>query len=110
MCLGHYRIDVTWSQRLGFESSFINLQTYMAKPLNINFTNKKLNLDYLAFKLPNFREQMLEIATIFHKYGLNCRIYNDDTEKYSIILYDQTLSEGTKGAFVGVACCGGYSD
>lgn len=35
---------------------------------------------------------MLEVAEIFHKYGFNSRIFNDDTEKYSTILYDKTFN------------------
>jgi hypothetical protein len=57
----------------------------MSKALNINFSNEKLDLDYLVFNLPRFRTQMLKVAKIFHKYGFNSRTYNADTEKYSTI-------------------------
>jgi hypothetical protein len=64
----------------------------MSKVLNINFSNEKLDLDYLVFNLPRFRTQMLKVAKIFHKYGFNSRTYNADTEKYSTILYDKTFT------------------
>jgi hypothetical protein len=64
----------------------------MSKALNINFSNEKLDLDYLVFNLPRFRTQMLKVAKIFHKYGFNSRTYNADTEKYSTILYDKTFT------------------
>lgn len=62
------------------------------KGRNINFSDKKLSLDYLVFNLPRFRTQILEVAEIFHKYGFNSRIFNDDTQKYSTILYDKTFN------------------
>jgi hypothetical protein len=31
-------------------------------------------------------------SEIFHKYGFNSRTFNDDTEKYSTILYDKTFN------------------
>jgi hypothetical protein len=37
----------------------------MPKQLNINFSDEKLNLDYLGFNLPSFRPHMLEVAEIF---------------------------------------------
>jgi len=61
----------------------------MKKTQNINFSDEKLDLDYLAFNLPRFRPRMLEVAEIFHKYGFNSRTYNADTEKYSTILYNK---------------------
>lgn len=64
----------------------------MSKTLNINFSDEKLGLDYLVFNLPRFRTRMLEVAEIFHKYGFNSRTFNDDTEKYSTILYDKTFN------------------
>jgi hypothetical protein len=64
----------------------------MSKALNINFSNEKLDLDYLVFNLPRFRTQMLKVAKTFHKYGFNSRTYNADTEKYSTILYDKTFT------------------
>ena len=64
----------------------------MSKALNINFSNQKLDLDYLVFNLLRFRIQMLEVAEIFHKYGFNSRTYNTDTEKYSTILYEKTFT------------------
>lgn len=38
----------------------------MSKQLNINFSDEKLNLDYLSFNLPSFRPHMLEVAEIFY--------------------------------------------
>lgn len=64
----------------------------MSKALNINFSNEKLDLDYLVFNLPRFRTQMLKVAKIFHKYGFNSRTYDSDTEKYSMILYEKTFT------------------
>ena len=64
----------------------------MSKALNINFSNEKLDLDYLVFNLPRFKTQMLKVAKIFHKYGFNSRTYNDDTEKYSTIFYEKTFT------------------
>lgn len=64
----------------------------MSKALNINFSNQKLDLDYLVFNLPRFRTQILKVAKIFHKYGFNSRTYNADTEKYSTILYKKTFT------------------
>ena len=87
-----YRMDVLLTNKTGFESSFINFQNYMSKTLNTNFSNEKLDLDYLVFNLPRFRTWMLKVAKIFHKYGFNSRTYNADTEKYSRILYDKTFT------------------
>jgi hypothetical protein len=64
----------------------------MSKALNNNFSNEKLDLDYLVFNLPKFKTQMLKVAKIFHKYGFNSRTYNADTEKYSTILYEKTFT------------------
>ena len=64
----------------------------MSKALNINFSDEKLDLDYLVFNLPRFRTRMLKVARIFHKYGFNSRIYNTNTEKYSRILYKRTFT------------------
>ena len=64
----------------------------MSKTQNIHFTDEKLTLDYLVFKLPRFRSRMWDVAEIFHKYGFNSRTYNTDTEKYSTILYEKTFT------------------
>ena len=64
----------------------------MSKALNINFSDEKLDLDYLVFNLPRFRTRMVKVAKIFHKYGFNSRTYNPDTEKYSTILYEKTFT------------------
>lgn len=64
----------------------------MPKTLNINFSDEKLDLDYLVFNLPSFRPLMLKVAEIFHKYGFNSRTDNADTEKYSMILYYKTFT------------------
>ena len=64
----------------------------MSKALSINFSNEKLDLDYLVFNLPRFRTRMLKVAKIFHKYGFNSRTFNHDTEKYSTILYNKTFN------------------
>ena len=64
----------------------------MSKSLNINFSDEKLDLDYLVFNLPRFRTRMLKVAKIFHKYGFNSRTYNADTGKYSTILYEKTFT------------------
>ena len=64
----------------------------MSKALNINFSDERLDLDYLVFNLPSFRTRMLKVAKIFHKYGFNSRTYNTDTEKYSTILYEKTFT------------------
>ena len=63
----------------------------MSKVLDINFSDEKLDLNYLVFNLPRFKTRMLKVAKIFHKYGFNSRTYNPDTEKYSTILYQKTL-------------------
>jgi len=52
----------------------------MPKQLSINFSDEKLNLDYLSFNLPSFRPHMLEVAEIFYKYGFNSLTFNLDTE------------------------------
>ena len=62
----------------------------MPKTRNINFSDEKLSLDYLVFKLPSFRTRMQEVAERFHKYGFNSRTFNHHTKKYSTILYDKT--------------------
>ena len=49
------------------KNKFINFQNYMSKAQNINFSNEKLNLNYLIFNLPKFRARMLKVAKIFHK-------------------------------------------
>lgn len=64
----------------------------MSKAVNINFSDEKLDLDYLVFNLPRFRTRMLKVAKIFHKYRFNSRTYNADTEKYSTILYEKTFT------------------
>ena len=64
----------------------------MSKTLNTNFSNEKLDLDYLVFNLPRFRTQRLKVAKIFHKYGFNSRTYNIDTGKHSTILYEKTFT------------------
>lgn len=74
------------------KNKFINFQNYMSKAQNINFSNEKLNLNYLIFNLPKFRARMLKVAKIFHKQGFNSRTYNADTEKYSMILYEKTFT------------------
>ena len=63
----------------------------MPKQLSINFSDEKLNLDYLGFNLPSFRPHMLEVAEIFYKYGFNSLTFNLDTEKYSTIFYIRSL-------------------
>jgi hypothetical protein len=63
----------------------------MPKQLNINFSDEKLNLDYLGFNLPSFRPHMLEVAEIFYKYGFNSLTFNLDTEKYSTIFYNKNF-------------------
>lgn len=65
----------------------------MSKALNINFSDEKLDFDYLVFNLPRFRTQILKVAKIFHKYGFNSRTYNVDTKKYSTILYEKTFTQ-----------------
>jgi len=55
----------------------------MLETLHINYSDQKLDLDYLVFNLPRFRTQIREVAEIFHKYGFNSRTFNYDTEKYS---------------------------
>jgi hypothetical protein len=64
----------------------------MPKTLNIHFSDEKLTLDYLVFKLPRFRSRMREVAEIFHKYGFNSRTYDVDTENHSTILYKKTYT------------------
>lgn len=64
----------------------------MSKALNINFSDEKLDLDYLVFNLPRFRTQMLKVARLFHRHGFNFRTYNADTEKYSTILYEKPFT------------------
>ena len=64
----------------------------MAKTQNIHFSDEKLTLDYLVFKLPRFRSRMREVAEIFHKYGFNSRTYDVDTEKHSTILSNKTYT------------------
>lgn len=63
----------------------------MPKQLNINFSDEKLNLDYLVFNLPSFRPHMLEVAEIFYKYGFNSLTFNLDTKKYSTIFYNKNF-------------------
>lgn len=63
----------------------------MTKQLNINFSDEKLNLDYLGFNLPSFRPHMLEVAKIFYKYGFNSLTFNLDMKKYSTILYNKNF-------------------
>lgn len=62
----------------------------MPKTRNINFSDEKLSLDYLVFKLPSFRTRMQEIAERFQKYGFHSRTFNQHTKKYSTILSDKT--------------------
>ena len=63
----------------------------MPKQLSINFSDKKLNLDYLGFNLPSFRPQILEVAERFYKYGFNSLTFNLDTKKYSTIFYNKNF-------------------
>ena len=63
----------------------------MPKQLSINFSDEKLNLDYLGFNLPSFRPHMLEVAEIFYKYGFNSLTFNLDTKKYSTIFYNKNF-------------------
>ena len=64
----------------------------MSKTQNIHFSDEKLTLDYLVFKLPRFRSRMREVSEIFHKYGFNSRTYDVDTEKHSTILSNKTYT------------------
>ena len=63
----------------------------MPKQLSINFSDEKLNLDYLGFNLPSFRPHMLEVAEIFYKYGFNSLTFNLDTKKYLTIFYNKNF-------------------
>ena len=63
----------------------------MPKQLSINFSDEKLNLDYLDFNLLSFKPHMLEVAEIFYKYGFNSLTFNLDTKKYSTIFYNKNF-------------------
>lgn len=60
-------------------------------PQFITFRDEKLNIDYLTFNIPNSRERILEFATIFHRYGFNCKSFDVATNKSQSILRDQNF-------------------
>lgn len=56
----------------------------MQKQLRINFSDEKLNLDYLSFNLPSFRPHMLEVAEIFYnKNFLHSLTFTLETDSWN---------------------------